>query len=94
MPEHDRGALASTSLPRHLARGAIGFGLIGSAFALIPSLGPAALLLAAPGFLALRGCPTCWIVGLIETISAGRLRRTCTEDGCTLRVADHNARVH
>lgn len=86
MSDHDRSALASTSVTRHLARGAIGFGLIGSAFALIPSIGPASLLLAAPGMVALRGCPTCWIAGLIQTISAGRLQRNCTETGCTVRL--------
>ena len=85
--DHDSGALASTSVPVHLARGALGFGLLGVALALAPSHGPAALLLAAPGLLALRGCPTCWIAGLIETISAGRLRRTCTENGCSLAPA-------
>jgi hypothetical protein len=79
-----RSALASTSLPAHLTRGAIGFGLLGAAVALVPSHGPAALLLAPPGLLALRGCPTCWLAGLVETISSGRLQRTCTEDGCTL----------
>jgi hypothetical protein len=85
MSDHDRSALASTSVARHLARGAIGFGLIGAAFALIPSIGPVSLLLAAPGMVALRGCPTCWIAGLIQTISAGRLQRNCTETGCTVR---------
>jgi hypothetical protein len=83
-PGHDRDMFASTSLPAHLARGAIGFGLLGAAMALTPSHGPAALLLAPPGLLALRGCPTCWLVGLVETISAGRLQRTCTENGCAL----------
>jgi hypothetical protein len=76
--------LASPSVVAHLTRGAIGFGLIGAAFALAPSAGPGALLLVVPGMVALRGCPTCWIAGLIATISAGRLERTCTEDGCTL----------
>jgi hypothetical protein len=80
----NRSTLASPSLAAHLTRGAIGFGLIGAAFVLTPSAGPGALLLVAPGMLALRGCPTCWIAGLIATISAGRLERTCTEDGCTL----------
>ncbi len=83
MSDHDRSALASTSVARHLTRGAIGFGLIGAALALTPSVGPAALLLA-PGMVALRGCPTCWIAGLIQTISAGRLERTCTDTGCKL----------
>ena len=91
MPDHAHGALASTSVARHLARGAIGFGLIAAALALIPSVGPAALLLAPLGMVALRGCPTCWITGLIETISVGRLERTCTDDGCTLRTPDRSS---
>jgi hypothetical protein len=85
MIEQDRGQFASTSLARHLARGAIGFGLIGSALALTPSVGVAALLLAPAGMVALRGCPTCWTVGLIQTISAGRIQRDCTAAGCRLR---------
>lgn len=87
MSGHDRGALASTSIARHLARGAIGFGLIGLGLALTPSVGPIALLLAPPGMVALRGCPTCWIAGLIQTISASRLQRTCGDTGCALRRA-------
>jgi len=84
MPEHDRGALAGTSVARHLMRGTIGFGLIGSSFALAATISPVALLLAPAGMVALRGCPMCWIAGLIQTISAGRLKRTCTDSGCTL----------
>jgi hypothetical protein len=87
MPDHDRSAPASTSLASHLTRGAIGFGLIGSALALISSVGPTALLLAPLGMVALRGCPMCWIAGLIQTITAGRLKRTCTDDSCTLHVS-------
>lgn len=86
MSNHDRSTLASTSIARHLTRGVAGFGLIGSALALTPNIGPAALLLAPIGMVALRGCPTCWIAGLIETISAGRLQRTCTDDNCTLHL--------
>ena len=84
MIEHDRSTLASASVTRHLLRGTIGFGLVGSAVALIPSIGPVSLLLGPPGLVALRGCPTCWIAGLIQTISAGRLRRACTDTGCTV----------
>ncbi len=86
MPEPARPVIASgTTVPAHLSRGAVGFGLIGFALALTPSHGPSALLLAAPGMVALGGCPTCWIVELVEAISAGRLKRSCTEGGCTLR---------
>jgi hypothetical protein len=85
MPEPMQSVLASKSVARHLARGAIGFGLIGAAIALTTSAGPAALLLAPFGLVALRGCPTCWCVGLVQTISAGRLERSCTGTDCTLR---------
>jgi len=88
MSEPGPHTFASTSLVRHLTRGFIGFGLIGSALALTPSVGPAALLLAPPGMVALRGCPMCWIAGLVETVSAGRVKRTCTDTGCTLSSAD------
>jgi hypothetical protein len=89
MPDHGRGVLASTSVARHLMRGTIGFGLIGSAVVLTPSVGAGALLLAPLGLVALRGCPTCWIAGLVETISAGRRQRTCTDNSCTLYPPPH-----
>jgi hypothetical protein len=90
MPDSDRGPFASASLAAHLARGALGFGLIAAALLFTPRVGAAALLLAPVGLVALRGCPTCWTVGLIQTISAGRLHRTCVDGaedgaGCTLR---------
>jgi hypothetical protein len=85
MPEQDQRPLARASLTRHLTRGAIGFGLLGSTLALTPNLGPSALLLALPGMVALRGCPTCWVLRLIETVSAGRVKRDCDEMGCTPR---------
>ncbi|MFB8399239.1 hypothetical protein [Streptomyces yangpuensis] len=76
---------ASASVPRHLARGALGFGSLIAAFALIPVFGPASLLLAPVGVVALRGCPMCWAIGLAETVSRGRLRRECTEGRCELK---------
>jgi hypothetical protein len=53
----------------------IGFSLVGAAFALAAAGTPAALALILPGAVALRGCPTCWLVGLVQTVSAGRLAR-------------------
>lgn len=72
------------SVARHLARGAVGFGLIGTAFAVTARHGLAGLLLVPPGMVALRGCPTCWLAGLIEIVSAGRLERSCSDEGCAL----------
>ncbi|MEV5612085.1 hypothetical protein [Streptomyces sp. NPDC052225] len=77
----------SSSVPRHLARGVVGFGALAGALALLPVVGWASLLLAPVGLVALRGCPMCWVIGLAETVSAGRLRRTCTDGVCELRRA-------
>ncbi|MFF2580231.1 hypothetical protein [Streptomyces goshikiensis] len=78
---------SSSSLPRHLARGAVGFGGLIASIALVPSLGPLALLLLPIGVLALRGCPMCWTIGLLQTLSRGRLRRSCEGGTCELSVA-------
>jgi hypothetical protein len=88
----NNSSFASTSLPRHLIRGVVGFGALIAAVALIPVLGLGSLLLAPVGLLALRGCPTCWAIGLLETISMSRLRRSCVDGRCQLTVAGH-ARV-
>ncbi|MEV5973384.1 hypothetical protein [Streptomyces sp. NPDC051921] len=82
------GRFASATVPRHLARGALGFGAIVASLALLPVVGPVSLLLAPVGLVALRGCPMCWAIGLMETVSAGRLRRSCANGSCELtRVA-------
>ena len=78
---------ASKSVPRHLARGALGFGLIIASIALVPVAGPATLLAAPLALIAFRGCPTCWMVGLAQTISRGRLERQCVDGVCTLAAA-------
>ncbi|MFI1972604.1 hypothetical protein BLA24_07900 [Streptomyces cinnamoneus] len=78
---------SSKSVPRHLARGAIGFGLIIGSIALVPVAGPATLLAAPLALIAFRGCPTCWMVGLTQTISLGRLERQCVDGVCTLTKA-------
>ncbi|WP_431679566.1 hypothetical protein [Kitasatospora sp. KL5] len=78
---------ASKSVLRHLARGAIGFGLIIGSIGLVPVVGPATLLAAPLALIAFRGCPTCWMVGLVQTVSRGRLERQCVDGVCTLTKA-------
>jgi hypothetical protein len=82
-----RTDFASTSVPRHLTRGAIGFGLVIGAIALVPVVGPVSLLATPLALVAFRGCPTCWMVGLAQTISRGRLERRCEGGVCTLAKA-------
>ncbi|MFD0277992.1 hypothetical protein ACFVHB_29360 [Kitasatospora sp. NPDC127111] len=87
VPRAPETGFASTSVPRHLARGVIGFGLIIGSIALTPVIGPGALLAAPFGLIALRGCPACWTIGLAQTISRGRLKRECVDGVCTLTTA-------
>ncbi|MEU4811927.1 hypothetical protein AB0H20_22210 [Nocardia fluminea] len=81
---------ASESVFEHSVRGVVGFGALIGSIALIPIVGPISLLLLPVGLVALRGCPTCWAIGLIQTISRGRLQRSCENGRCTLAVSDHD----
>ncbi len=66
---------ASRSVPVHLVRGAIGIPLLIAAFVLVAVLSPWALLLAVPAVALLRGCPTCWALGLTQTRARALRRR-------------------
>ena len=77
---------SSRSLPEHLLRGAFGLGAFVAAVSatpLHPWLALAALLL---GFVLLRGCPTCWLVGLVETLAPGLGEAgRCVDGSCAKR---------
>ncbi|MET8361923.1 RNA polymerase sigma factor [Micromonospora sp. NPDC005171] len=77
-------SFTSRSVPAHLARGILGFGLLIGSVALIKVIGPISLILFPAGLVALRGCPTCWAIGLAQTISRGRLKRTCQDGSCRI----------
>lgn len=95
----DRG-FASSSVTRHLVRGLVGFGALVGAVTLAPTtFGFGGGWLAAAGVVgsallvglslfALRGCPICWAIGLAQTISMGRLERSCVDDRCELHIAE------
>lgn len=68
---------ASSSVRVHLARGAVGLiALIGGLIALGP-LGAVGLIGFPVAFIAWRGCPTCWALGLAAT----RERAACATCG-------------
>ncbi|MFC9327323.1 hypothetical protein [Kitasatospora sp. NPDC057015] len=78
---------ASATLAGHIGRGVLGFGSIVGSIVLVGVVGPVALVLLPAGLFALRGCPMCWAVGLMQTVSRGRLQRGCENGRCTLTVA-------
>jgi hypothetical protein len=66
-----KNLFASKSIPEHIVRGAVGFASLAAAAWVLtyPGLMP---LLWAVGFggvslVALRGCPVCWTIGLMNT---------------------------
>ena len=63
---------ASQGLVEHLLRGLIGLGALVGAVVWGPAHPVVALLLMAVGLVALRGCPMCWTVGLVQTVAAAR----------------------
>lgn len=62
------GVFASQSLAGHLLRGAAAFMLLYWAVVHQQTQPFVALLAGAGALVAMRGCPVCWIVGLVETI--------------------------
>ncbi|MBW8734332.1 MAG: hypothetical protein JF571_08515 [Asticcacaulis sp.] len=68
-------AFASRSVAEHLVRGVLGFGALGAAVHFAdqhPWLSVALGILALAAF---RGCPVCWLTGMIETVAYAVLRR-------------------
>lgn len=66
---------ASRSVGVHVVRGVLGLALLVAGIALAPASGWWLLLLPATVVL-WRGCPTCWVMGLIAT------RGRCADGAC------------
>ena len=69
---------ASRSIGEHLLRGAVGLPLMVCALVLTGTLGPLSLLMLVPAVALLRGCPTCWALGLAQTCE----RTRCSTGRC------------
>jgi hypothetical protein len=76
-----RSPLASSSVYRHLLRGAIGLLAVLGAILLLGVLGAISLVLLPVAVVAWRGCPTCWAVGMMGTLSD----RRANAPACTRR---------
>ncbi|WP_437933800.1 hypothetical protein [Sorangium sp. So ce341] len=77
---------ASKSLAAHAARGVIGLGAFAASALLAPDLPWASIALLPVALVALRGCPMCWTVGLIQAAVARargeRPEGVCDDGGC------------
>lgn len=62
-------AFGNRTLAVHVARGVLGFGALWFALGLYPRWGWPTLLLLPVTLWALKGCPICWTIGLVETIA-------------------------
>ena len=69
---------ASRSVERHYARGAVGLLALLAAVVGAAAATPAALALLIVTVVSWRGCPTCWMVGLIQTHE----RQACADGSC------------
>lgn len=70
--------MASSSINRHYARGALGLLALAAAVAGAALGAPVALVGLIVAAAAWRGCPTCWAVGLMQT----RAREACPDGSC------------
>jgi hypothetical protein len=76
----------SKSLAEHLARGVVGLVAFAAAVVWAPRQPWLAVALLPVGLVALRGCPSCWLLGLVQTIApSGGKGETCTDGSCAER---------
>ena len=77
---------ASKTIATHLLRGVIGAALIAWALEHQSSNPAFALAAGIVALIAMRGCPLCWTLGLLATISeriSVRRARTCASASCS-----------
>jgi len=59
---------ASGTILEHLARGAVGIGLLSLGLSLGAERPVIGTLLIVSALVPMRGCPICWTIGLLETV--------------------------
>ena len=64
----ERSPFASRTVARHLLRGAVGMALLAAMFATASNSPVLAIAAGLCALIALRGCPMCWTIGLVETV--------------------------
>ncbi len=84
---------SSSSLTEHLLRGLLAVAAVIGSISLLAAgtvLGcSVALLSLAFAVVMMRGCPMCWTMGLLETISASRTKSRCEKCSVPVRDSDN-----
>lgn len=73
---------ASKSVTEHLVRGLLGFTALVGAFVVMTHESLWSIPLGLVGVALLRGCPTCWTIGLMETWSGRSPSSLCSDGTC------------
>ena len=77
---------ASKSVLEHVLRGVLGLAALAAAVLLAPHRPWLALAALPVALFALRGCPSCWLLGLIQTVSLGSSKGdACSAGNCAER---------
>ena len=77
---------ASRTLSEHVLRGLVGIAAIVGA--VLSPLGWLSVPLVIVGLVALRGCPMCWTIGLVQTVW-DRVRGRSAPDACLDGACSH-----
>jgi hypothetical protein len=84
--------LSSKTIPRQLARGVVALIALSTA-PLVAAIDPLlSLINFAVALLSFRGCPLCWLVGLVQLVGAKLTDQPteglCVDGSCAIRSAD------
>ena len=76
---------ASLSIAEHLVRGLLGFTALIGAVVVMTHESLWSIPLALVGVVLLRGCPTCWMIGLAETVTSRSTAKLCRDGPCDVQ---------
>jgi hypothetical protein len=72
----------SRTVGMHLFRGVLGFGFVAIALLYSSKLGWWILAPIVGALVSFRGCPTCWTMGLMETLLNRKTGAFCADESC------------
>lgn len=82
------------SITIHLIRGVLGLGALYAALSALPTTPWLSVILVPVALFMLKGCPTCWTLGLVETVAMAIHRRVDAANSSDLLADRMNADEH